>query len=207
MSTASRVLRGRGYASDATRERVLRAARELEYEPHHAARSLRSRSSGMIGVVIQDVTNPFYSFVAKGIADVMRRNGLVVISSDSEESDDREAESLRVMLRTRVEGVIVTPTAGDGAVLQLLQRQGISIVQVDRTIAGVSSDTVVIDNYGGAYAATRHLIDLGHTAIAVAAGPQNGDDRPRAPRGVRGGHARRGRPGARGARQGHRLPP
>src|SRR4051794_13649846 len=93
MSTASRVLRGHGYAGPETRERVQRAARELEYEPHHAARALRSRSSGMVGVVIQDVTNPFYSFLAKGIADVVRRAGLVLLSSDSEEDRDREAES------------------------------------------------------------------------------------------------------------------
>jgi LacI family transcriptional regulator len=171
-STASRALRGNGYASAETRERVLRAARELEYQPHHGARSLRSRSSKMVGVVIQDITNPFYSSVAKGIAEVMRLNGLVVLLSDSEEEREREAESLRGMLGARVEGLVITPTAGNADVLELLQRQGIELVQVDRTIPGVVSDSVLIDNFGGAYGATRHLLDLGHRAIGVVAGPE-----------------------------------
>lgn len=172
-STVSRVLRADSYVSAATRERVLQAVRELEYEPHFAARSLRSQSSKMVGVVIQDVTNPFYSFMAKGIAEVMRRSGLVLLLSDSEEEREREAESLRVMLRARVDGLVITPTAGNADVMQLLQRQRVAIVQVDRTIPGVLSDTVLIDNYGGAYAATRHLIELGHREIGVVAGPRS----------------------------------
>jgi LacI family transcriptional regulator len=151
---------------------VLQAARELEYQPHHGARSLRSRSSKMVGVVIQDITNPFYSSVAKGIAQVMRQNGLVVLLSDSEEQREREAESLRGMLGARVDGLVITPTAGNADILELLQRQRIEIVQVDRTIPGVVSDTVLIDNFGGAYAATRHLLDLGHRQIGVVAGPE-----------------------------------
>jgi LacI family transcriptional regulator len=170
-STASRAFRADGYTSEATRARVLQAARELEYEPHHGARSLRSRSSRMVGVVIQDITNPFYSYVAKGIAEVMRENRLVLLLSDSEEEREREAESLRGMLGARVDGLVITPTVGNADVLELLQRQHVAIVQVDRTIPGVLSDTVLIDNFGGAYAATRHLLDLGHRAIAVVAGP------------------------------------
>ena len=127
----------------------------------------------MVGVVIQDITNPFYSSVAKGIAEVMRRNGLVVLLSDSEEEREREAESLRGMLGARVDGLVITPTAGNADVLELLQRQRIEIVQVDRTIPGVLSDTVLIDNFGGAYAATRHLLDLGHREIGVVAGPES----------------------------------
>jgi LacI family transcriptional regulator len=170
-STASRAFRADGYTSEATRARVLQAARELEYEPHHGARSLRSRSSNMVGLVIQDITNPFYSYVAKGISAVMRRNGLVLLLSDSEEEREREAESLRGMLGARVDGLVITPTVGNADVLELLQRQRVAIVQVDRTIPGVISDTVLIDNFGGAYAATRHLLDLGHREIAVVAGP------------------------------------
>jgi LacI family transcriptional regulator len=171
-STASRVLRGAGYASDQARERVLAAAAELGYEPHLAARTLKSRSSQTIGIVIQDITNPFYAFLAKGIGDTVRRLGYVIMLSDSEEDRAREAESLRAMLGARVAGVIITPTVGNAKILHLVQRYSIALVQVDRTIPQVHSDSVLIDNFAGAYAGTEHLLRLGHTEIGVIAGPR-----------------------------------
>jgi DNA-binding LacI/PurR family transcriptional regulator len=171
-STASRVLRGAGYASDGARERVLAAAKELGYEPHLAARTLKSRSSQTIGIVIQDITNPFYAFLAKGIADTVRKHGYVLMLSDSEEDRAREAESLRAMLGARVAGVIIAPTVGNAEILRLVQRYSIALVQVDRTIPQVNSDSVMIDNFGGAYTGTEHLLNLGHTDIGVLAGPR-----------------------------------
>jgi LacI family transcriptional regulator len=170
-STASRVLTRRGYTSLDARIRVERAAQELGYEPHLAAQALKSRSSRMVGLVIQDITNPFYSFVAKGIADVMGRAGFVLLLSDSREDREQEAESLRVMMRSRVGAVIVTPTLGNAEALQSIQQRGIALVQIDRTVPHVVSDTVVIDNFAGSYAAMKHLLDLGHTRIGVIAGP------------------------------------
>ena len=172
-STASRVLRGAGYTSDGARERVLAAARELGYEPHLAARSLKSRSSQTVGVVIQDITNPFYAFLAKGIADTVRRQGYVLMMSDSEEDRVREDASLRAMVGARVAGVIITPTVGNAEVLQLLERYSIALVQVDRTVPGVTADSVLVDNFRGAYAATEYLLELGHTEIGVIAGPRS----------------------------------
>jgi DNA-binding LacI/PurR family transcriptional regulator len=171
-STASRVLRGAGYASDGARERVLAAAKDLGYEPHLAARMLKSRSSQTIGVVIQDITNPFYAFLAKGIADTVRKHGYVLMLSDSEEDRVREAESLRAMLGARVAGVIIAPTVGNAEVLRLVQRYSIALVQVDRTIPQVNADSVLIDNFGGGYAGTEHLVQLGHSDIGVIAGPR-----------------------------------
>jgi DNA-binding LacI/PurR family transcriptional regulator len=171
-STASRVLRRQGYASSRAQQRVERAARELGYEPDLVAQALKSRSSHMVGLVVQDITNPFYGSVAKGIGDVTRRAGLVLLLSDSQEEPEREAESLQVMAQSRVAGVIVTPTSENAELLRSIQRRGIALVQVDRTVPHVPGDTVVIDNFRGAYAGTRHLLDLGHTDIGVITGPQ-----------------------------------
>lgn len=172
-STASRVLGGRGYASATAQERVGQAARELGYEIHLAAQTLKSQSSTMVGVVIQDITNPFYSFLAKGAADSIRRAGLVLLLSDSEEDQEREEASVRLLIRSRVGGVIITPTPNNARALRAVQDRGIPLVQVDRTVAGITSDSVLVDNRHGAYEATSHLIGLGHKDIGVITGPSN----------------------------------
>ncbi|HWK29670.1 MAG TPA: LacI family DNA-binding transcriptional regulator [Solirubrobacter sp.] len=180
LSTASRALRGDQHVSPATRDRVLAAARTLGYEPHLAARALRTRSSAMVAAVIQDIGNQFYSYVARGITSVVRDTRYMLLLTDSEEDGAREAEILRTLLRARVEGVIIAPTVGNEDVLHLLQKQSVAIVQFDRTLAGLTSDAVRIDNYHGAYAATKYLLDLGHRSIGVIAGPQSattGSDR------------------------------
>lgn len=170
-STASRVLRDSGYASDTARLKVLQAANELGYEPDLAARMLKSRSSAILGVEIQDITNPFYASVASGIADRSRAAGYVPLLSDSQEDPGREAENLRVMLRTRVAGLIITPTMANAALLRRFSRHRIPFVQADRLAPGVESDAVLVDNAGAAREATQHLINLGHRRIGVIAGP------------------------------------
>lgn len=173
VSTASRVLGGHGYSSRDARARVEKAAAELGYEPHLVARSLKSRSSKMIGLVIQDITNPFYAFVAKGSEDVTRDAGYNLMLCDSEEDPRREQDSLRMLLQTRADGVVITPTTGNVRTLSLLQQRGIAIVQADRLVPGFRSDSILINNFGGAHQATKHLLDLGHSRIGIIAGPQS----------------------------------
>jgi DNA-binding LacI/PurR family transcriptional regulator len=172
-STASRVLAQRGYRSTEARKRVERAAQELGYEPHLAAQTLKTQASRMVAVVIQDITNPFYAFVAKGIADVTRRSGFAVLLADSQEDREREEESLRIMVQSRVAGIIIAPTARSAVALRAAQQRGIAIIQIDRTVPNVLSDTVLVDNFAGAYSATKYLLDLGHTRIAVITGPRS----------------------------------
>lgn len=192
VSTASRVLGGHGYSSPEARARVEQAARELGYEPHLVARSLKRRSSRMIGLVIQDIVNPFYAFVAKGCEDVVRAAGYNLMLCDSEEDARREKESLRMLLQTRVDGVVITPTTGNGQTLALLQMRGIAIVQVDRVVPGVRSDALLINNFGGAYQATTHLLDVGHRIIGVIAGPPSLTTGRERRRGVEAAMAERG---------------
>lgn len=171
-STASRVLSNRGYASAETRRSVLEAARELGYEPDFAAQTLKSGSSAIIGVEIQDITNPFYASVAVGIAEVGRAARYVPFLSDSQEDPARERENLRMMLRVRVAGLIITPTMANAKLLRRFQELGTPLVQVDRVAPNIVSDTVLVDNARAAREATEHLIGLGHKRIGVLAGPQ-----------------------------------
>lgn len=170
-STASRVLRNQGYSSPDARRKVLEAARALGYEPALAAQSLKSGSSATLGLEIQDVTNPFYASIAAGVAEASRAAGYVPFLSDSQEDPKRERENLRVMLRTRVAGLIITPTMANAQLLRRFQEIGIPLVQLDRVAPGVVSDTVLVDNVGAARQATTHLAALGHERIGVLAGP------------------------------------
>lgn len=171
-STASRALAQNGYISPGARDRVLAAARELGYEPDLAARSLKSRSSAVLGVEIQDITNPFYASMATGIADISRAGGYVPLLFDSQEDPRREQESLRAMLRARVAGLVIVPTNANADLLRRFGAHGIPLVQVDRLVPGLAADSVLVDNVLGAYQATSHLLGLGHRRIGVIAGPQ-----------------------------------
>jgi DNA-binding LacI/PurR family transcriptional regulator len=171
-STASRAISSTGYTSGEARDRVLQAARELGYEPDLAARTLKFRSSSILGVEIQDITNPFYAALATGINDVARAAGYVPLVIDSQEDPRREAENLRVMLQTRVAGLIIVPTLSNVGLLRRFQRHGIPLVQLDRLVPQVATDSVLADDFGGALEGTRHLIGLGHTRIGVIAGPR-----------------------------------
>lgn len=168
-STASRVLNQQGYVSDASRARVLRAAADLGYEPDLAARALRSRSSTMLGLVVQDITNPFYASVARGVATAARP-AYVPFLSDSQEDPALEGSNLRELLQIRVAGLIIVPTAaGNLDLLQRFLRLSIPIVQVDDMIPELPTDAVGIDNFRAGHDATSHLIERGHRLIAQAA--------------------------------------
>jgi LacI family transcriptional regulator len=170
-STASRVLSGRGYSSAGSRSRVLKAAEELGYEPHIGASALKSQASQIVGVAIQDMSNPFYVDLVRGINEATHAASYVPLLFDSEESSEREAEILRVMLRVRVAGVIIAPSMTNLDLLRRVQEHDIPIVQVDREAPGLSLDSVLVDNFAGAYEATEHLLRLGHTRVGVIAGP------------------------------------
>lgn len=168
----SRALSERGYSSGAAHARVVAAAEELGYEPHLGARSLRAQSSRVVGVQIQDVTNPFYGFLAQRIAAATRAASYVPLLFDCQEDAEREAQNLWVMLQTRVDGVLIAPTSANRPLLERFESHGIPVVKLDRLTPGLRTDAVIVDNDVGAYEATSHLLALGHEQIGVIAGPR-----------------------------------
>jgi LacI family transcriptional regulator len=164
-STASRALSARGYVSAAARGRVLEAADRLGYVPNASARTLKQRTSRVVGVVVSDLGNPFYARLAHGIEQTLREADyqMVVLGDNSESAE--EVAGARTFIAMRAPGVILTPVAGQAAAI--LAAQGIAVVEVDRRVADVECDAVVIDNEGGAEAATAHLLGLGHRRIAL----------------------------------------
>ena len=161
-STASRALTGRGYAAQSVKVRVLDAATRLGYVPDDIARSLKRRTSRLIGVVISDLRNPFYADLAAGIEEVLGTAGFQMVLVNDDGDTDRELSGLRTLLAMRVPGAIVTPLS---AAAGTLTEQGVPVVEVDRQMAATRCDAVLVDSAHGAREATAHLLELGHRRI------------------------------------------
>lgn len=171
VSTAARVLSGRGYAGERTRERVLESAAALGYVPNRIARSLRERRTRLIGLLFADVENIFYGTVAKNVEAAAKTAGYHVVLANSGDDPDSEADYLQVLEEMQVAGLIVTPTSANGDHLRRLIAHGIFVVQIDRRIHGLATDSVLIDNQAGAEMAVMELLAAGRRRIAILTGP------------------------------------
>jgi LacI family transcriptional regulator len=150
---------------------IARAIEELSYIPNRAARSLKSGATLAIGVVVPDITNPFFAAVVKGIESVTRDSGYSVFLCNTEESADRERRVL-AELWGKVDGLILTPVTETAEHHAELRRTGVPIVFLDSEPRGVGSfDSVLIDNEGGGRQAAEYLLELGHRRIAIISGP------------------------------------
>lgn len=164
-STASRALSGHGYVSSDIRTKLLEAAERIGYVPNLSARTLKQRTSRVVGVVVSDLSNQFYAQLAAGIEQTLREAGYqMVILGDNSESA-AELDGARTFVAMRAPGVIMTPVSGEPA--RLLAAQGTVVVEVDRRLATTPCDAVVIDNERGARDAVTHLLELGHRRIAL----------------------------------------
>ncbi len=171
VSTAARVLSGHGYAAEETRRLVLEAARELGYVPNQIARSLRTRRTRMIGLLIGDVENLFYSTIAKNVESVAKDAGYHVVLCNSNDDPETEREYLKLLEGMRVDGLIVTPTSRNRSHLARLLEKDIVIIQIDRKVDRLGADAILVDNEAGAALAVSHLIEVGHTRIGIITGP------------------------------------
>lgn len=170
-STAGRVLSGTGYAGHKTRQKVLAAAEELGYVPNRIARSLRQGSTKLVGLLIADVENSFYSIIAKNVESVLKEDGYHVVLCNDNDDPDEEAEYLTLLQGMGIDGLIVTPTPQSRRPLERLQQKGIVIVQIDRQVPSLHADAVVVDDENISTQAVSHLIDSGHTRIGMLSGP------------------------------------
>lgn len=169
--TVSRVLNAAPNVNAATRERVKLAIAELGYVPNVVARSLRSRRTRSLALILPDITNPFWPTVARGVEDAAQQGGYTVLLCNSDENAVKQARYLEVVASQQVDGVIIAPCDSDASRLAMLRDRGVATVVIDRRIDDWDVDTVRGDSVGGAHVLVRHLIDLGHKQIAVLAGP------------------------------------
>jgi LacI family transcriptional regulator len=170
VSTAARALSGVGYASGETRRQVLDAAKELGYVTNQIARSLRTRQTRLIGLLVGDVENSFYSTIARNVESVAKEAGYHVVLCNSDDRPVDEREYLNLLEGIRVDALIVTPTSANRRHLARLLDEDIVVVQMDRRVEGLAADAIVVDNEAGAERAVDHLVEAGHTRIGIVTG-------------------------------------
>ena len=166
-STVSRVLTGRVPVAKAKRDAVMSAISELNYRPNLLARSLKTKSTHSIGLLINDILNPFYGALARGVEDAASEAGYAVIFCNTNEDPDREGNYLQMLQDKGIDGVVLAPTGGNRQAMEELLSGGIALVQVDRQIPGLAAGSVTLDNEAGSEAATRHLMARGHRRIGL----------------------------------------
>jgi len=171
--TVSRVMNDAPNVNAETRQRVEQAISDLGYVPNVAARSLRSRRTRSLAFVVPDITNAFWTTVARGAEDAAQSHGYSVLLCNTDENLTKQQRYLDIIVSQRVDGIIIAPCSTDADQLATLRDHGIMTVVIDRRIEGWDVDTVCGDSLSGAYALTRHLIDLGHTRIAMLSGPKD----------------------------------
>jgi LacI family transcriptional regulator len=169
--TVSRVINNTGYIRPETRQRVLAAVEELGYVPNRLARGLRSRRSNVLALVLADISNPFFTLIARGVEDAASEQGYMVIYCNTDESEEEEQKYIDLLLQNRVDGILLVPAGNGAAAIGAARRHDTPLVVIDRRIPGAQVDSVRGDSFGGAYSLSRLLLDLGHRRIALLNGP------------------------------------
>jgi LacI family transcriptional regulator len=167
LATVSRVINAEGSVRPDLAEKVHEAVALLGYRRDLTATNLRraDRHSASVGLVFDDVSNPFHAALLRGVETVARTRGVLPLVGSSEETAERERELAEAFLSRRVDGLIVAPSGADHSYLRNERDAGVALVFVDRPPAFIDADCVLSDNAGGARTATEHLIAAGHRRI------------------------------------------
>ncbi|MCG6155178.1 LacI family DNA-binding transcriptional regulator [Rubinisphaera margarita] len=173
VSTASRALAGKAREyriSSRTEAAVQQAAQKLKFRPSRTAQALRSQKTGLLGVVVPDVANPFFAAIAREVTRAAEENGYAVLLADTGEQTATEQRAVEQFLSRQVEGLVVCPVGHESRHLQRLEAAGIPLVHVDRGFSDGSTVTVTSEHTLGAAQLTRLLIEAGHRHIGIVQG-------------------------------------
>ena len=178
--TVSRVVNGSGPVSRGVRARVEQAIAEIGYVPNSVARSLRSKRTDTIALILTDMTNPFFTTVARGVEDAASDAGLMLIICNTDERDADEQRYVRMVLERQADGILLVPARSGAAAIKQCRDHATPVVVVDRRLKEGVADVVRADSKGGACDLGRLLVSLGHSRTAVLSGPRSvstADDR------------------------------
>jgi len=171
--TVSRVINNSGYISDTTRERVETVIKEIGYVPNTLARGLRSKRTNTLALIVTDITNPYFTLMARGVEDVAGASNYTVIYCNTDESETKEEKYANILAQRQVDGVLLVPAGGNDKTIKFFESNGISVVILDRRVSGVKTDFVCSDSEDGANLLVKLLIRLGHNRIAIITGSKN----------------------------------
>lgn len=171
VGTVSNVLNHPESVAETTRERVLACMAELGFVRNESARLLRAGRSRVVGLVVLDVGNPFFTDLARGAEDEAHAHGLSLMLCNTDERPEKERRYLELLEEQRVQGVLITPTGDTGAQLEAMRRRGTPVVLVDRTGAESDGCSVSVDDVAGGAQVMAHLAGSGHRRVAFVGGP------------------------------------
>jgi LacI family transcriptional regulator len=175
ISTVSRVINNKSIISENTRKKILKVIKEINYEPNYIARSLSKNKTNTIGIILEDIINPFFSEIAKGIEKTLQKNSYIMLLTDSEFDAENELQITKTLLRNRVDGIIIAPINNQSESLKLLQKMNIPFFAINCRAMVENFNWISSNNLKGGYIATQYLIKLGHKRIMYIRGA---DDQP-----------------------------
>ncbi|WP_423128301.1 LacI family DNA-binding transcriptional regulator [Gaoshiqia sp. Z1-71] len=172
IATVSRVLNNSNSVNEETRLKILKAIKELKYQPSRVAKRLRSKGGpgNLLGVLIPDIQNPFYVDVLRGIEDIAYKNNYVIIVCNFSQDEKKEAMYLDILESEAIDGLIAAPASEEDVRVKKMVKNGLPVVCVDRGLNGIDVDVVWVNNDAGAFAAVDYLAKAGYKRIAHIAG-------------------------------------
>jgi LacI family transcriptional regulator len=172
IATVSNVIRGTKRVSPMLQQRVEAAIRELDYTPNAIARGLKVKQTRMLGMVLPDITNPFFPGIIRGAEDTAFERDYFLVTANTDEQIGRERRLMSALRSYRVDGILLASApSSDTNHIRSTIASGISVVFLDRPVSGVKADAVLLDNLRGARECVRHLLQQGHRRIAIITGP------------------------------------
>lgn len=169
-ATVSAVINQNKYVSPELKKRVQKTIEILNYEINSVARSLKTKRTYTIGVIIGNVLSNFYSILAKSIEENAKKHGFSIILCNGDDDPEEELKYLKVLKSSRVDGIILTPTGKNISYIKQIIKTGTNLIFIDRLINGIDCDAVIVDNVNGAYQAVKHLIENGYRKVAIIDG-------------------------------------
>lgn len=175
-TTVSRALNGQGYVRDDVKQRILEIAKELDYTPKkYKKRHAPASISNIIGIIVPDIRNSYFTGVIRGIENVVTAKGYGLFICDTQEDPGKEVQCIAALHNAKVSGLIIAVASDaveyNAAYLKSLNETGIPVVLIDRDLRLPGIDGIVMDNFQGAKVAVNTLIENGHTEIAILSGP------------------------------------
>ncbi|WP_028987033.1 LacI family DNA-binding transcriptional regulator [Thermicanus aegyptius] len=167
IATVSKVINGKGNISDKTRQKVLNVMKELQYQPNVLASALTGKRTYTIGLLLPDISNPFFAEIARAVEDRGGELGFNVMICSTDNNDAKVEKYISLLRQKSVDGIIIGTGVQDQEILASIATEGFPLALIARDMPSLAVDTVLVDDFVGGYLATKHLLDLGHRRIAV----------------------------------------
>ncbi|QTL99558.1 LacI family DNA-binding transcriptional regulator [Iocasia frigidifontis] len=173
IATVSRVINKADNVNPALRKKVLKVIEKLDYKPNRIAQGLKSNTTNTIGIIISDISNPFFMRIIKEIENIVHQEGYTLILGSTDDSPQKELEYIKLLYEKRIDALVISSTGENEDYLNELQAAGMPIVFIDRRPVKNKFDSVYVDKVTATYQMVKYLLDQNHRSIALTTGPRD----------------------------------